>query len=66
VLDRIARVPGLGDVGDIAYYASWGNLALFYRDFGWSAGLVRLGRLDGGVEILQREGALKARFERVE
>ena len=23
-------------VGDIAYYAPWGNLAIFYRDFGYS------------------------------
>lgn len=39
-------------VGDIAYYAPWGNLAVFYRDFGYSRGLVRLGRLEVGVEAL--------------
>ncbi len=39
--------------GDIAYYSPWGNLALFYRDFAHSEGLVRLGRLDpGGAELL--------------
>jgi hypothetical protein len=32
--------------GDITYYAPWGNLALFYRDFAHSDGLVRLGNLD--------------------
>lgn len=32
--------------GDITYYAPWGNLALFYRDFPHSDGLVRLGSLD--------------------
>jgi len=32
--------------GDIAYYAPWGNLALFYRDSPYAPGLVRLGRLD--------------------
>jgi hypothetical protein len=26
-------------VGDIAYYAPWGNLAIYYRDFGYSDGL---------------------------
>ncbi len=26
--------------GDITYYAPWGNLALFYRDFAYSDGLV--------------------------
>jgi hypothetical protein len=39
-------------VGDIAYFAPWGNLAIFYRDFSYSRGLVRLGRLEGGVEAL--------------
>jgi hypothetical protein len=33
--------------GDITYYAPWGNLALFYRDFRYSTGLVPLGRIDG-------------------
>ncbi len=42
------------EVGDIAYYAPWGNLAIFYRDFGYSRGLVRLGRLDSGAEALAR------------
>jgi hypothetical protein len=31
--------------GDITYYAPLGNLALFYRDFPHSHGLVRLGSL---------------------
>ncbi|MFC3692249.1 MULTISPECIES: cyclophilin-like fold protein [Methylopilaceae] len=31
--------------GDIAYYAPWGNLAVFYKEFPYSKGLVRLGRL---------------------
>lgn len=40
--------------GDIAYYAPWGNLAIFYRDFSYSRGLVRLGRLEGRAEALVR------------
>lgn len=39
-------------VGDITYYAPWGNLAIFYRDFRYSDGLVRLGGLDSGIEEL--------------
>jgi len=39
-------------VGDITYYAPWGNLAIFYRDFDYSRGLVRLGRIDSGIEAL--------------
>ena len=39
-------------VGDIAYYAPWGNLAIYYRDFGYSSGLIRLGRLASGLDAL--------------
>ena len=37
--------------GDIAMYAPWGNLSVFYRSFRHSDGLVPLGKLDdGGAE----------------
>ncbi len=39
-------------VGDIAYYAPWGNLAIYYRDFGYSSGLIRLGRITSGLDAL--------------
>lgn len=32
--------------GDIAFYAPWGNLCIFYRDFRYSPGLVQLGKTD--------------------
>lgn len=54
------------EIGDITYYAPWGNLALFYRDFDYARGLVRLGRIESGVERLAGSGALSARIERVE
>ena len=47
-------------IGDIAYYAPWGNLAIFYRDWGYGRGLIKLGRLDSGIEMLQRPGPLQA------
>lgn len=47
-------------VGDIAYYAPWGNLALFYKDFRYSDGLILLGKLDGGAEALSVAGSVKA------
>lgn len=50
-------------VGDFAYYAPWGNLALFYRDFGNSTGLIRLGRFDAGVELLEGPGSLDVTIE---
>ena len=40
------------DLGDLAYYAPWGNLAIFHRDFDYSRGLVRLGRIESGIERL--------------
>ncbi|HEY0319481.1 MAG TPA: cyclophilin-like fold protein [Pyrinomonadaceae bacterium] len=53
-------------VGDITYYAPWGNLALFYKDFGYSDGLIRLGKIDSGVEALNRPGPLRVTMELVE
>jgi hypothetical protein len=52
-------------VGDIAYYAPWGNLAIFYQDFGYSRGLIGLGRIDSGIEALNVPGSLKVTIERV-
>ena len=50
-------------VGDITYYAPWGNLAIFYRDFGYSSGLVILGKIDGGMEALNVPGSVKMAIE---
>lgn len=46
--------------GDLAYYAPWGNLAIFYRDFGYSRGLVKLGAIVAGGEALNVPGSVKA------
>lgn len=54
------------EVGDIAYYAPWGNLAIFYKDFGHSPGLVRLGRIQSGGEAMNRPGSLKATIRRAD
>lgn len=54
------------EVGDITYYAPWGNIAIFYKDFGYSRGLVRLGRIDSGLDMLQAPGRLDAKIERVD
>lgn len=51
--------------GDITLYAPWGNLAIFYKSFPATSGLVRLGAFDGGIETLIRHGNGKARFTRV-
>jgi hypothetical protein len=51
--------------GDITYYAPWGNLALFHKDFDYSAGLVRLGTIESAVEVLRPPGSLKVRIEHI-
>jgi hypothetical protein len=50
-------------VGDIAYYAPWGNLAIFYRDFEYSRGLVSLGKLASGADILASSRSMQMTFE---
>lgn len=49
--------------GDIAFYAPWGNLAIFHRPFGYSKGLIRLGRIEGGLQVLRTEGPVDVRIE---
>ena len=50
-------------VGDITYYAPWGNLAIFYRDFGYASGLVILGKIDRGIETFNVPGSVKVTIE---
>src|SRR5215212_5001319 len=38
--------------GDLCYYVPWGNLAFFHSGYESTRDLVRLGRLDGGIEPL--------------
>jgi hypothetical protein len=51
---------------DLAYYAPWGNLAVFYKDFRYSRGLVKLGRIDAGVEMFEKPAALRVTLRRLE
>ncbi len=51
--------------GDLAYYAPWGNLAIYVANTVYDKGLFRLGRVDTGLEVLQRSGAMTARIERI-
>jgi hypothetical protein len=50
-------------VGDLCYYAPWGNLAMFYGPYHWSRGLIRLGRLDQGAKPLSVRGDHPLRVE---
>lgn len=58
-LDTRGEADSAGRVGDINYYAPWGNLALFYQARGKAPGLVHLGTMHGGaqaVKALQGKG----------
>ena len=59
-----SRAGATPAIGDIAYYAPWGNLAIFYRSSDYAAGLVPLGRLDSGIEQLAAQrGEFAVTFE---
>ena len=45
--------------GDLTYYSPWGNLAIFYKDFPRAPGLVKLGTLDSGIDIMRKKGPLR-------
>lgn len=63
-LSREGAPAGFGpSIGDITYYAPWGNLAIFHRDFGYAGGLIPLGKLDSGIDILARPGPVRVTFE---
>ena len=39
------------EIGDFAYYAPWGNISVFYKDFRYSNSLYKLGNIESGTEI---------------
>lgn len=54
------------DAEDITYYAPWGNLAIFYRDFGYSTGLIKLGRIESGLTHLTTTPSASITIEAIE
>ena len=38
-------------IGDLAYYAPWGNISVFYEDFRYSNSLDKVGTLESGAAI---------------
>lgn len=56
--------PGITPVtGDFAYYAPWGNIAIFYKGFTYSPGLIKLGALETNLDIIRQPSPLNVRFE---
>lgn len=51
--------------GDLCYYAPWGNICIFYRDFRNSSSLVSLGKLDSDIQWLAgQSGDFKMTMEK--
>lgn len=47
------------NLGDFAYYAPWEGLALYYKDFQYSTGLIKLGEIVEGLDNLsEMEGSV--------
>lgn len=71
-LDRRLSTEGAPEghdpsVGDFAYYAPWGNLIIYYKDFTYSTGVVPLGTIESGVEKFARlTGNFSVKVERME
>jgi hypothetical protein len=53
-------------VGDIMYYAPWGNIAIYYHDAPYASGLVLLARIDSGVEAFAASGPMKITIDGVD
>lgn len=49
--------------GDIAYYAPWGNMAIYYKDFEYSEGLIKIGKIDSGIQLLSRPDSINLKIE---
>ena len=51
--------------GDLCYYAPWGNICIFYRDFRNSSSLVSLGQLNSDIQWLaEQSGDFKMVMEK--
>jgi len=46
--------------GTLAYYAPWGDVVMFYKDFGYASGLYELGHaISGSENILEMSGTIQ-------
>lgn len=72
--EKLAHLPrrldegGLADYsdempGDLCYFRGWGNLAFFHSVYNYRRDLIRLGRIEGGVEPLLVKGKFPLRVE---
>lgn len=52
-------------IGELTYYAPWGNLAIFYKGFGYAGGLVGLGKIDTDIKPLKVTGPVQVKIEQI-
>ena len=76
--EKIANIPSELNVdglpsgytpksGDLAYYAPWGNISVFYEDFRYSNSLYKLGTLESGADIFgNMNGDFEVSIERLD
>ncbi|MDO3382433.1 cyclophilin-like fold protein [Gilvimarinus algae] len=55
----LAEAPAgtTAQAGDLAYYAPWGNLAIFYQNSGYARGLIPLGHFEQDLAPLLNAGS---------
>ena len=54
------------EAGDIAFYAPWGNLAIFVQGRPYARSLIPVGKIDSGLPALQRQGPLSVQIRAVD
>lgn len=69
--ERKLSTKGAGSInavaGDITYYFPWGNVAIFYKDFGNSNSLIRIAKFDSNIDVLKGKGSIdNVKFELIE
>ncbi|WP_423066112.1 cyclophilin-like fold protein [Devosia sp. CN2-171] len=52
--------------GDFVYFASWGNIIVYYGEYEYWPGLIRLGHIEGSLQPLLEQANYRARIELVE
>lgn len=61
-----APATDAGAAGDIAYYVPWRNIAFYRRRGPDAAGVVRIGRISSGEEVLNQPGLLQVTITRID
>lgn len=53
-------------VRDFAYYSPWGNIAIYYKDAGYANGVIKLGKIESGIEKLgNANGDVSVKIEKI-